>query len=569
MGSSELGIKELNEKLGLANEIIGNSLEGIMVTDENGIIESVNPAFTKITGFKEEDAVGQSSNILCSHQHTKEFFKEMWNEIRDKGHWSGEVWNRKKSGDAYSQYLSITTYSSVASGIKKYIGFFYDLTNDNISKEPKDKVELDPLTNIPARALFTDRLTHAINSCIRNKTTLGVMLLGLDGFQKINESLGLSAGDKILKESARRLYELARQTDTVARFGGDEFALVLEDVKNLENAAKVSEKIVRTFAEPFNVDGETVFITASIGMALCPADADNADSLVRNSDTAMHRAKQQGGNNCQFFTREMNEKAMQRLSVERDLRSAVERDEFLVYYQPKVNVETGEIVGMESLVRWNHPVKRLLPPGVFIPIAEETGLVVQIGRYVLRESCRINKMWQDMGYPLVKVAVNLSARHFQEDDIISEVQNVLDDTGLLPRYLELEITESMVMKDVEKAIGTLQELHNMGISLAVDDFGTGYSSFGYLKRFPIDALKIDMMFIKGMENSKEDQAMVAAIISMAHNLNLKVIAEGVEEAEQVTILRGFNCDQIQGYFYSKPVEAKSFEKLLRESKITD
>ncbi len=555
----------------LAGRIFENTLEGVMILDSNRKIVSINPAFTAITGYAEEEAVGFSTKILYSDQHSAEFFDSIWTEVETDGGWRGEIWSRRKDGGAYPELRSITTVRDEFGDITHYVVIFYDLTKVKRSEELEEeliyKAGHDPLTDLPNRTLFYDRLNRDIARSKRNGTSLAVMLVGIDAFKQVNETLGHTVGDTLLKLASERIQRSNRAMDTVARFGGDEFGVIFENIEGAENAGKAARKIMNAFAAPFILDEGEIFLTISMGVALYPNDDSTVEVLIKNCDTAMHRAKDAGKNSCEFFRPEMTEKAMKRHTIERELRLAVAREEFVPYFQPKVNLKTGEMTGMETLVRWRHPLLGIVPPNDFIPIAEETGLVTDIGGLMLKEACRLNQQWMNAGYPPLRVAVNLSARQFQRGNIVEEVEKALAESSLDAGCLELEITESMVMKDVEKAIRTLQSLHDMGIVLSVDDFGTGYSSLGYLKRFPLDALKIDVIFIRDMITSEEDQGIVAAIISMAHNLKLKVIAEGVETAAHIEFLKELGCDEIQGYYYSKPLPREDFEELLKKGRI--
>ncbi len=421
----------------------------------------------------------------------------------------------------------------------------------------------DVLTGLPNRTLFQDRLDQALTSANRREGRLALLLIDLDDFKHINDSLGHHAGDLLLQQLATRLAGSLREGDTVARIGGDEFVSILSNVASEEDASVVTQKILKLAAEPYTIDGHELFVTCSIGISFYPKDGEDAETLLQHADAALYRAKKQGGNNAQFCTAEMNAKALQRLTLENELRHALKRQEFLLHYQPRVNLHSGEITGMEALVRWQHPKQGLLiPPGGFIPVAEDSGLIVPLGAWVLHTACAQNKAWQTAGFKPVCVAVNLSARQFRQQDLVELVTRTLQETGLDAAYLELELTESMVMQDVETTIVTLTRLKEVGVKFSIDDFGTGYSSLSYLKRFPIDFLKIDQSFVRDLNTDPDDAAIVKAIISMAHDLGLKVIAEGVETQEQKSFLQLGHCDEMQGYLFSKPVPAKELELLL-------
>ncbi|OPY57860.1 MAG: Cyclic di-GMP phosphodiesterase Gmr [Pelotomaculum sp. PtaU1.Bin035] len=422
----------------------------------------------------------------------------------------------------------------------------------------------DAVTGLPNRMLFKDRLTLAMAHAKRNKQMLGVLFLDLDRFKIVNDTLGHDVGDQLLKSVARRLTNYVREDDTIARFGGDEFTVLLPEITQAESVAKIAQKILEAIREPFNIDDHELYIATSIGIALYPNDGEDAETLLKNADTAMYRAKEKGKNNYQLYTPAMNARAFERLAMENGLRRALERGEFLVYYQPKVNINTGKIVGMEALVRWQTPDRGLIPPGEFIPLAEDTGLIVPIGEWVLRTACTQNKAWQDAGFTPMRVAVNLSARQFQLQDLVGVVSRVLKDTGLDPQWLELEITESVAMQNAEYAVKMLHELKEMGIQLAIDDFGTGYSSLSYLKRFPINKLKIDKSFVNEIGTALDNSAIASTVIVLGQSLKLGVVAEGVETEEQFDFLRLHQCDEMQGYLFGKPVPPEKFEKLLEQ-----
>jgi diguanylate cyclase (GGDEF)-like protein len=422
----------------------------------------------------------------------------------------------------------------------------------------------DALTDLPNRILFEDRLTQALALAQRSEQTLGMLFLSLDRFKKVNDTLGHALGYRLLKEVAERLTSCVREGDTVARFEGDEFALLLTQIGGTEDVVEIIYQINEMLKLPFILDGHELFITVSIGISLYPDDGADAHTLLKNAGAAIYRAKEHGGNNYQFYTSDMNAKAMKRLSLENSLRRALERAEFEVYYQPQIDFNTGQVVGMEALVRWQHPELGMVSPAEFIPLAEDTGLIVPLGEWVLRTACAQNRSWQDAGLAFLSVAVNLSARQFQQQNLSRVVARILQETGLNPHYLELELTESSIMKNAESGVRTLTELKEMGVKMAIDDFGTGYSSLGYLKRLPIDMLKIDQSFVRDVTTDPDDAALVMAIIALAHNLRLKVIAEGVETEEQRRFLHLLRCDQWQGYLYSKPLRAAAFAELLSQ-----
>jgi len=421
----------------------------------------------------------------------------------------------------------------------------------------------DSLTDLPNRSLFNERLRHALHQSTRYTRGIAVMFIDMDRFKVVNDSLGHGAGDRLLQDSAKRLAECLRESDTVARLGGDEFVVMIENFTAPKDAIAVAQKVLASLSRPFFVDGQEFLMSASIGISTFPDDGKDAETLLKNADIAMYRAKDQGRNNYQFYSAQMNKHTFERLAMESSLRRAVERNEFLLHYQPKLDLRTGAISGVEALVRWQHPDWGMVSPAQFIPLAEETGLIVQIGEWVLKAACEQNKRWRDQGIPPLRVAVNLSARQFAQKTLLGDIAKTIAQSGLTPESLELEITESLVMTNPEHATETLHKLKAMGISLSIDDFGTGYSSLAYLKRFPIDCVKIDRSFIKDIPTEADDMAITKGVIALGHSLRLKVVAEGVETVEQQDFLRSNDCDEMQGYLFSKPLPAEGVTALLK------
>ncbi len=423
----------------------------------------------------------------------------------------------------------------------------------------------DPLTNLPNRLLFNDRLTLAVAQAHRHSQRLAVLFLDLDRFKVINDSLGHSVGDELLRQVAERIQEYVREGDTVARLGGDEFTLLVPGITAEEDAAKIARKICEAIHDPFWIDGRELFVTTSVGVSVYPSDGHDAETLVRNADSAMYRAKDQGRDNYQLYTPAMNAKAVERLSLESRLRQAVANDELELHFQPFIDLKTAEVLGAEALIRWRHPELGLIPPGDFIPIAELSGLIVPIGEWVLRTACAEARKWHKKGFPALTVSVNLSSRQFQQTDLVSQVTHALEETGLQPDKLDLEITESNAMQNAEHSINTLWGLKKQGVRISMDDFGTGYSSLNYLKRFPIDRIKLDQSFVRDLPSDKDDAAIAMAVIAMGRSLELVVIAEGVETEEQLAFLKGHDCDQLQGFLLSRPLPAEAFDRFLDQS----
>ena len=448
-----------------------------------------------------------------------------------------------------------------------YRGTGKDITQRKQAEERIYHMALhDALTGLPNRTLLLDRLDQAIGYAGRSGNAVWVLFVDLDRFKFVNDSLGHKGGDRVINAIAERLQSAIRETDTVARLGGDEFVLILPQRADETNETMVTDAIHRMMdavAKPLMLEAHEFFLGCSIGVAVYPADGTTSEALIEHADTAMYRAKEMGGNNFQFYTAAMNTRLLERISIEKDLRSAIEREEFVLHYQPKVDVRTGRIVGMEALIRWQHPILGLILPNRFIGLAEETGLIGLIGIWVLRTACAQTKSWERAGYGGLRIAVNLSSRQFTQKDLVQSIANILSETGLASHFLELELTESLLMNDVEETIEILQELKALRVHMSIDDFGTGYSSLAYLKRFPIDVLKIDQSFVRDMTLGSDGAVIVKSVISLAHNLKLLVVAEGVETQEQLTHLRSLECDMIQGYFFSKPMPAEAFEQILQ------
>jgi diguanylate cyclase (GGDEF)-like protein/PAS domain S-box-containing protein len=559
-------VKESQEQLKLSAQVFVNSMEAIVITDiENNIIQ-VNKAFTDITGYSREEAIGNNPRILKSGEHDQEFYRAMWETLLTTGSWQGELMDRRKNGEIYPKWLSITVVRDEKGDISNYIALFSDITERKASYERIQYLaHFDALTSLPNRSLLNDHLDMAIAVAKRSQTQLAIAFLDLDRFKVVNDSLGHHAGDLLLKIVSERLKSCIRESDIVSRLGGDEFVILLNGIQEPNEAALVAQKVVEAIAIPFMLDGNEVNIGTSIGIAIYPDNGLDHPTLIKNADAAMYHAKENGRNNFQFFSSAMNDKAFERLTLENDLRRAIKNEEFFLHYQPQIDVLTGKVVGAEALVRWQHPEKGLVPPNDFISLAEKCGLIVPIGEWVLKTACAQNITWQKEGLDPVLIAVNISAQQFHQKNFKESIMQILGDTGLDPHLLELEITESAVMKNAESMLETLRSLKEIGLHLSIDDFGTGYSSLSYLKHFPINKLKIDRSFVKDITDDSNNNAIIETIINMGHNLKLKVIAEGVETAEQLAILKELMCDEIQGYYFSRPISPQDFVAFARKN----
>ncbi len=564
-------IKETSDKIQQATKVFENSLEGVLMTDANGFIEYTNRAFTTITGYTLEEVIGKTPSILRSHKHDASFFVDMWAQLHDKGMWEGEIWNRRKNGEAYPQWLNITALTDDFGRVTKFISVFHDMTDIKRNEEElKYKDNYDALTNLPNKNLFRERLSECIEAARQKKTKLAILFIDIDRFKEINDSLSHETGDTLLQMIAQRLQdEIKKEGVIISRWGGDEFTFILPNIKSQEEAELFAQHLTSVLSNQFHLDGREIYVTTSIGISLYPAHGKSAEKLIQHADIALYQAKETGGNAFHIYSESEDKKSDSRFTTESQLRKALIRDEIVVYYQPKIDLAKNVVVGMEALARWHNKELGFVSPGEFIPLAEETGLIVLIGEYVLQEACRQTKEWERLGLPALKVSVNLSARQFKQNDLIETIALTLKNTDLQPEYLELEITESTAMSHIEETIETLEAISAMGVGLSIDDFGTGYSSLAYLKRFPLNTLKIDRSFVKDVTTDPEDAAIAETVITMAHSLKLKVVAEGAETKEQVAFLKERSCDEIQGFFYSKPLPSEAFETFVRDFNRTE
>ncbi len=559
--------KAITHQLRLASKVFEHAGEGIMITNQHSIIEAVNPCFTDITGFAPEEVIGHKPSVLSSGRQSPEFYQGMWNSLEKQGEWEGEIINRRKNGEIYPQWLRIVAIKNEAAKITHFIGSFSDITAHTSARQRLYHLaHYDSVTELPNRVLFKESLTHELNNARRRKSTLAVFFMDLDHFKDVNDSLGHAAGDELLKEVAKRLLFCKRDNDLVARQGGDEFTGVMVDLVHPEDAAIVAERMLKLMATPIQLGDDTVHISGSIGLSIYPNDGDDVESLTSKADTAMYHAKESGRNNFQFHTEQMYQDSVRRIELENKLRHAIKHNEFELYYQPQIHTVTHQIIGMETLIRWNQPDIGMVSPAEFIPLAEETGLIVTIGEWVLRTACKQAKAWQDNGFPSLMLSVNLSSHQFRKKEFMQILHSALHDSGLAAKHLQLELTERIIMHEDDFTISRLQRIHDLGIHLSIDDFGTGYSSMSYLKRFPLNELKIDKSFVDDVCSDEDDGVIVAAMINLAHALNLRVIAEGVEDESQLHWLAENDCDAIQGYYFSRPLPASEFETFMLEKR---
>jgi diguanylate cyclase (GGDEF)-like protein/PAS domain S-box-containing protein len=552
--------------LKLRDRAIESSVNAICITDnlapDNPIVY-VNPAFERITGYSSKEVMGRNARLLQGSDVEQPELLTLRAALHEGRPCHVVLRNYRKDGGMYWSELNLAPVRNEAGAITHHIGVHSDITEAKTHQDELTRqANHDSLTGLPNRNLLRDRIEQACARTGRYGELVAVAFLDIDNFKVVNDSLGHSLGDQMLRAVASRLESSLRAMDTVARMGGDEFVLVLPDQENQRAVAAKMQRIVESFAQPFSVDGREFFITASVGVALYPHDAKDPEALIKSAELAMYRAKDAGRNAFQLYTAEMHARVVERLALENKLRRALERSEFALHYQPQVDLRTNRVFGSEALIRWNQPDLGMVSPAKFIPLAEETGLIVPIGEWVVRAACLQCKAWHDAGMRDVSVAVNISARQFREKNLLRVVAGIVAETGLDPRYLELEVTEGVIMHDAQHVIATLQGFKDMGVKLSVDDFGTGYSSLSYLKRFPVDRLKIDQSFVRDITTSADDAAIAQAVINLGHSMNLCVIAEGVETQDQLAFLRHHQCDELQGYLFARPMPADEFGKLL-------
>lgn len=556
-------LQQVEQALLLREQALVSSSNGIMITrsdKHDHSIVYVNPAFERITGYSATEVIGREGRFLVREDLSQPDLEEIRRALREKREGKALLRNYRKDGSQFWNELHISPVKDASGNATTH---FVSVINDvservNYQRELEYQATHDSLTGLANRNLLNDRIVQAIAWAKRQNLSVGVMLLDLDHFKLINDASGHGAGDEMLKQVAARLSHCVRETDTVARLGGDEFVIVLTDLPESGDVDVVAEKILTALARPFEINGHDVFVTASIGVSLYPRDGDHGEILLRYADIAMYRVKEYGRNSVRQFVPEMGTSAISRLNMEAALRRALERQEFVLHYQPKIDLRDGKLVGAEALIRWQHPQIGMVHPIEFIPLAEETGLILQLGEWVLSQACQQLVRWQEAGIQDLKIAINMSSRQFRQEDLADRVARVLQETGADPACITLELTESMVMADVASTLVALRALKQLGLSISLDDFGTGYSSLSYLRRFPIDELKIDKSFINDIHENPDDAAIASAIIAMAISLGLKVVAEGVENQAQADLLKQMGCHQVQGYFYARPLDVATF-----------
>ncbi len=557
-------IKATEDKLSLIAKSFENTMEGISILDAEFKAVLNNNAFYKITGQNISESINKQY-FFSQRSQNHEQFHQIKVALKNFGEWEGELWEENRNGEKFAIRLKIDTVLDINRLVSNFICVFSDITYRKKSDEElRQLANYDSLTRLPNRSLFMDRLEHGLAFAKRNDTYFALLFIDLDNFKTINDSLGHSTGDELLRKVANRLKRCVRETDTVARLGGDEFTIILEDIKNADEVGICADKIIRRMKKPIEIFGSLLITSPSIGIGIYPNDGKDIETLLKNVDLAMYSAKENGRNNYQFFNSAMTSSAIERINIESKLRDAIDRKQLQLYYQPKVLSEDGSLTGFEALIRWIHPEEGIISPAAFIPVAEETGLILPIGNWIIEEAIKQAKLWSEINPDCCGVAINISARQFQQECLSSHIYQLLQKYGLPAKYIELEITESTLMSNMTHTLSTLTKLRQMGISLSLDDFGTGYSSLSYLKKFPVNKLKVDQSFVRDITTDPGDASIVASIISLAHNLELTVVAEGCETTGQLDFIRAYDCEEVQGYLFSHPLSKEEAEVILRQ-----
>lgn len=557
---------EQQREVRLAATVFESTGEGVIIMDPQSHIIAANEAFCRSSGHVRENIIGRHIRLLRSNRHEKAFYRQIMDTLAKRGHWQGEVYTKNRYGELELDWLTMTAVRNDYGDIVRYVAVFSDVEIVKRSLKKLDHLaHHDILTGLPNRLLLQDRLDHAIRRALRDRRRLAVLFLDLDRFKNINDTLGHNAGDELLRIASDRLNAQVRDGDTVARLGGDEFTILLEDYHSPEDARTVAHKLLGVFREPFLINDQALFVTASIGISVFPSDGVTADKLIRNADSAMYRAKEEGKNNFQFYTSDLTVAAKEKLRLESSLRVAMENDQFELHYQPKWDTDSGNITGVEALLRWQHPEYGLVGPDAFHSTLEDCGLILPLGQWILLTAARQARAWADQGLPSIQMSVNISGHQISQGNLLETVESCLADSRLPPHQLELEITEDFVMQQPHEVIELLNSIRGLGVRLAIDDFGTGYSSLSYLKQLPIQTLKIDRSFVADVPEDPDDVAITSAIIALALRLNMSVVAEGVETGEQLEFLRREGCDEAQGYLFSKPLPAEALVALLKRT----
>ena len=552
--------EKIEKKLKLSDIVFENTTEGIIITDEKNKIISVNNAFSKITGYFPHEIIGKNPKILKSGKHDKSFYKILWEELKSTNQYKGEIWNRKKSGEVYPEWLNISVVKDSFGNVLNYVAIFSDITKiKNSNKKIEHLAHHDALTNLPNRLLLKARLDKSIEKSNTTKQKLAIFFIDIDNFKIINDTYGHSIGDNIINLVAKRLQKNLRVKDTISRIGGDEFIIVIEDIDEINNIEKIANKILNDFKEPVKMQEYLFEVTISMGISIFPDYGLTTEDLIKQADTAMYSAKNKGRNQYQFYKNEMTNEIFEKIIMKQEISEGIKNNEFEVYYQPQIDIRTNKIIGAEALLRWNHKNIQMIPPNEFIPHAEDSKLIVPLGEFVLKSACNFMKKLHNLNIlENGTIAVNISSIQIKNSDFLNVIREILENSQLDAKFLEIEITESYIMDNIKESIILLNNLKSLGIQLAIDDFGTGYSSLSYLKQFPIDKLKIDKSFICDLQSNKKDMAITKTIIALGNGLGIKTIAEGVEKEEQKKFLETENCDEIQGWVYSKALKEDEF-----------
>ncbi|NOR51357.1 MAG: EAL domain-containing protein, partial [Gammaproteobacteria bacterium] len=564
--------KKAEEQHRLAVMLLDNTHEGVMITDTAFKVLSVNPALTRTTGFSAEELQGKPINKFSAKHHDAAFYKKMWQRARENGHWKGEIWNCRKNGEIYPEWLNLSEIKDESGKVVNYAFIFSDVTTQGkVRKQLHSLTYYDTLTELPNRTLFHDRLKNALAQSRRHRLHVAVMFLDIDRFKNINDTLGHGVGDELLKKVAEQLQYYLRDMGSVSRLGGDEFAIIMPDISSPKDAAAVAEKIIKSFASPMTMnDGHKLFTSLSIGISLCPEDGDEADLLIKNAETAMYRAKASGRGDYLFYATEMSADFAERLTIETDLHQAIMENQLTLTYQPQIDLITGRLIGFEAVACWDHPEHGLISPALFISIAEDSGQIERLSEWVLNRACQQLKIWQGMHGNNWRMAVKLSSRQLHKHNVTEQITAIVRSADVLSDMMEFELSESAMctmMDNIENYIQTIDQLSSHGFHITLDNFGSSYSSLSYLRRFKIDRLKIDQSFVREVTTSEDDAEIVTTIIAMAHNLGLRVIAEGVESKEQLEFLRTKGCDVAQGLFISQARSAEEIDRLLASGEL--